>query len=299
MQLVLSMCSGIGLLDKAFKDVGFCVVSAGDIILGDWHDLRKFHTPKDKFDGYVCGPPCPDFSGLKRVKGTYSFKMLEEFKRVVLEGQPYWALLENVKGVPDLEIEGYYHQRIDINQGWYSDVSRLRHIQFYCKDKIYLNIPRGKMNKINYSCALASDSRSFKDVCYCQGLPSDFDLPSFNMKGKKKAVGNGVPLAIGNVLAKEVLRVTEQVSLKVTDLNKNNVTDPGKYSVTEQVNFKVTDLNKNSVTAQLNNNVTDREDISLINYCSCGCKRPLTGRKKYFDSSCRKRAERKRKKVKD
>ena len=38
MQLVLSLCSGIGLLDRAFKEAGFCVVSAGDIILGSHHD---------------------------------------------------------------------------------------------------------------------------------------------------------------------------------------------------------------------------------------------------------------------
>jgi DNA (cytosine-5)-methyltransferase 1 len=33
-QLILSLFSGIGLLDKAFKERGFTVVSAGDIIYG-------------------------------------------------------------------------------------------------------------------------------------------------------------------------------------------------------------------------------------------------------------------------
>ena len=39
MKLILSLFSGIGLLDKAFKDEGYCVVSAGDIILGAHHNI--------------------------------------------------------------------------------------------------------------------------------------------------------------------------------------------------------------------------------------------------------------------
>jgi len=74
--------------------------------------------------------------------------MVQEFIRVVKEAEPSWWLLENVKGVPDVQIENYSHQRIDINQGWYSDTSRLRHIQFGSKDELYLDIPRGNMDGV-------------------------------------------------------------------------------------------------------------------------------------------------------
>ena len=51
MQLVLSLFTGIGLLDKAFKENGFCVVSSGDLITGQ--DVRDFIGVKNKFDEMV------------------------------------------------------------------------------------------------------------------------------------------------------------------------------------------------------------------------------------------------------
>lgn len=274
MQLVLSLFSGVGLLDKAFKEAGFCVVSAGDIINGSHFDIRDFSGVKNKFDGIIGGSPCQDFSTLKRDRGNYSLAMLYEFLRVVSECEPSWYLLENVKGVPNVTsllekkmtnydkkidvtlLRSYSHQRLDINQGWYENVSRLRHIQFCSKDGLYLNIPRETMQDIKNGCALASDNRSFKELCKIQGLDDDFDLPDFNVKGKKKAVGNGVPLSIGRVLAKEVLTVTNRV--------KKNVTPRGQI---------FSEFDKR---------------------CLCGCGRLLSGRKKTFDYSCRKRLQRKR-----
>lgn len=41
MDLVLSLFTGSGLLDKGFQQTGFCVVSAGDILWGQ--DVRDFH----------------------------------------------------------------------------------------------------------------------------------------------------------------------------------------------------------------------------------------------------------------
>lgn len=257
MQLVLSLFTGVGLLDYAFKQAGFCVVSAGDLITGQ--DIRQFKSMANKFDGIIGGSPCQDFSALNRNKGIYSQEMISEYIRVVSESNPEWWLLENVAGVPDVKISGYNHQRIDINQGWYSDVSRLRHIQFGSKSGHYLDIPRGKMGQINHNCALAQDDRSFSELLYLQGLPPDYDLPSFNVQGKKKAIGNGVPLVIGSVLANAVLNVTNRGDLPVTT--------PGHKPVTNEKR------------------------------CLCGCGRVAVGRKKYFDSTCRKRAERKRKKT--
>ena len=254
MQLVLSTFSGIGLLDRAFKEAGFCVVSAGDLILGKHHDIRFFKGIKGKIDGVIGGPPCPDFSSLKRdrpvLNESYGFEMLMEFKRIVLECDPSWYLLENVRGVPNVQIDGYSHQRIDINQAWYENVTRLRHIQFGHKENKYLQIERKNLTDRSHfqSCALANDSRSFRELCTLQGLEDDFDLSSFNVNGKKRAVGNGVPLSIGRVLAKAV-----------TELYENNVTQQDKK------------------------------------ICECGCGRIVTAlRGKYYDFSCRKRAQRNR-----
>jgi DNA (cytosine-5)-methyltransferase 1 len=232
-------------------------VSAGDIIYGQ--DIREFKGLKGKFDGVIGGSPCQDYSGLKRVKGTYSDEMVNEYIRVVKECEPTWWLLENVKGVPDIEIDGYTHQRLDINQGWYSNVSRLRHIQFGSNNDLYLDIPRLPMQEIVSGCALASDTRGFKELCHLQGLPDNFDLPDFNVVGKKKAVGNGVPLVIGRVLAEAVANVTRLSLTGVSPLLKTE----------------------------------DRKDNKL---CECGCKRVLRGNKhkRFYDGTCRKRAGRKK-----
>lgn len=272
MQLVLSLFSGIGLLDKSFRDAGFCVVSAGDLITGQ--DVRDFTGVKNKFDGVIGGSPCQDFSTLKREKGTYSLDMMHQFLRIVAECEPNWYLLENVKGVPNVTdllknsvtvLHDYSHQRIDINQGWYEDTSRLRHIQFCSKDDLYLDIPRGIMKGIKSSCALASDNRSFRELCKLQGLEPTFDLPDFNVQGKKRAVGNGVPLSMGNVIARAVL----------------NVTDPGNKTVNNRL--------EKSVTFQQQTNVTDQVEKR----CACGCGRKLVGRQKTASATCRKRLSRK------
>lgn len=255
MQLVLSLFSGAGLLDKAFKEKGFCVVSAGDIILN--HDIRDFTGMKDKFSGLIGGPPCRWFSKANRDRSNkhLGIELLNEFKRVVLECSPDWALIENVSEVPNLYIDGYSHQRIDINQSWYEPINRLRHIQFYSKHNLYLHWDRKNVTDQSHkfkcdSAALASDSRSYKELLRLQGLPLDLDYPDFTVKGKKKLIGNGVPISMGRVIAQSVL----------------DVTDPGnKFSVTDQMDIK---------------------------RCKCPCKRIVPHKGSYYDFSCRKRYQR-------
>jgi DNA (cytosine-5)-methyltransferase 1 len=53
MQLVLSLFSGIDLFGQGFEENGFCVVSAGDIILGQ--DIRRKKFVPNKFEGVVDG----------------------------------------------------------------------------------------------------------------------------------------------------------------------------------------------------------------------------------------------------
>jgi hypothetical protein len=42
-ELVLSLFPGIGLLDRAFEEAGFCVVRGPDLLWGG--DVRVFHPP--------------------------------------------------------------------------------------------------------------------------------------------------------------------------------------------------------------------------------------------------------------
>lgn len=273
--LVLSLFSGIGLLDRAFREAGFIVVSAGDLILGQ--DIRDFRGIAGRFDGIIGGSPCQTFSDANRDRpdgeNHYGFQMIDEYKRIVQECDPSWYLFENVRNAPNVIIDRYDHQRIDINQGWFEDVYRLRHIQFGHKEGKKISWPRGVTRHGLKSAALASDDRSFRELCHLQGLQDDFDLPDFTVKGKKKVVGNGVPLSMGRVIANAV-----------RDATGLNNCDLAAQSCCDSSIVKNSDAPGRSFC-----------DSSVIKkYCACGCGRLVFGRKKTFDATCRKRLSRKK-----
>ena len=297
---VLALFPGIDLLGRAFEQAGYVVFRGPDPIFGG--DIRHFFPPAGAFDGIVGGPPCQDFSSLRRTEPTgEGLEMLGEFRRVVTAVEPEWFLCENVSRVPNIEIPGYIVQRLDVDQKWFCDVTRLRHIQFGSRSGRLLHIERGRdavtqlvshaaaarhdtrggiadageqvlfgdeadsradiaengePGRVLSGAALASDRRTFAELCRLQGLPEGFDLPGFTMEAKKRAVGNGVPLPMGLALARAV-----------TDA----------YARSE-------------VTLQR----TLEGGLEPAGTCACGCGRRVTGRHTYYDFSCRKRAQRKR-----
>jgi DNA (cytosine-5)-methyltransferase 1 len=202
--LVLSLFPGIGLLDRGFEDVGFCVVRGPDLVFGG--DIRKFSVMPGKFDGVIGGPPCQDFSKARRSEPTGNgLEMLEEFKRVVIEAAPVWWLAENVPGVPDIRIDGYSWQRLDLNSADFgSKQRRLRHVQFGTRDGTQLMIDRLSVNRRGEPTVTANDNRPIEELSVLQGLPADFDIPAFTRSGLSRAIGNGVPYPIARVLAESV-----------------------------------------------------------------------------------------------
>ena len=113
--VLLSLFPGVGLLDRAFEAEGFASVVRGpDIIFGG--DIRRFKPAPGVFWGVFGGPPCQDFSTARRGKPRTGNggRMLLEFLRVVAVARPQWFLIENVAGVPDVEVKGYGVQRADV-----------------------------------------------------------------------------------------------------------------------------------------------------------------------------------------
>jgi len=252
--VVLSMFPGVGLLDRAFESCGFCVVRGPDQIWSG--DVCGFNPPAGCFWGVAGGSPCQDFSAARRSAPTGNGRrMLGEFARVVRAAQPEWWILENVPAVPDVQIDGYTWQRMDVDQAWYSGTSRLRHFQFGSASGVAIEVPRGRKCKHAEPAALASDGRTFRELCRLQGLPIDFDLPGFTIEGKKRAVGNGVPLVMGQAIA-------------------NAIRNAYGLGVENAPEFDPAACERRR--------------------CACGCGRTLRGRLRYDSAACRKRAQRRR-----
>lgn len=250
------MFPGIGLFDRAFELEWCCVVRGPDLLWGG--DIHEFCPPQGVFWGIKGGSPCQDFSQARRAPPTGQGRLLmAQFARVVQEAQPEWWLLENVSRAPDLSIGGYSYQRIDVDQGWYSGISRLRHFQFGNRSGVHLQIERGRPVRGCEPAALANDGRSFQELCRLQGLPADYDLPGFTVEEKKRAVGNGVPLVMGRIIAQAIRRAYDIV------VGERPLVDPASWE---------------------------------RRICLCGCGRVVKGRHVYDSAACRKRAERQRRK---
>lgn len=143
-KLVLSLFPGIGLLDMAFEQEGFCVVRGPDVLWGG--DIRTFHPPVGVFDGVIGGPPCQAFSRLAimvRYNGhqTTFGNLIPEFERCVLEAAPEWFIMENVPTAPEPNVDGYCTRHEVVNNRWFvadeiigAEQNRTRRVSFGTAD---------------------------------------------------------------------------------------------------------------------------------------------------------------------
>lgn len=231
--LVLSLFPGIGLLDRAFEEAGFCVVRGPDLLWGG--DVKTFHPPAWKFDGVIGGPPCQahsEFTALNKSNWrTIAPDLVPEFVRCVDEARPHWWLMENTPRVPTIDVPGYVNRLVVIqNRHLGEEQSRRRKFQFGTAAGLELRIQHAALVTIDWQPAcLATEGsrgflqwqkgrsrsarhtrRSFNRFLELQGLPPEFlsDAP-FTIEGKYRVVGNGVPLAMGRAVAAAVVRALE------------------------------------------------------------------------------------------
>jgi DNA (cytosine-5)-methyltransferase 1 len=228
--LVLSLFPGIGLLDRAFEEEGYCVVRGPDLLWGG--DIGAFHPLKGRFDGVIGGPPCQAHSSyvhMNKARGNaIALDMTPEFARCIIEAQPAWWLMENAPGVPDLVVPGYRTSRTEWDNRWLGEEqARRRAFQFGTASGQALHIQGAALEHPNYeTTCLASEGRAgritraktaegqravynprrpWPRFCELQGLPADFldDAPLTN-EGRYRVVGNGVPLPMGRAVARAV-----------------------------------------------------------------------------------------------
>ena len=242
MQLVLSLFPGIGLLDQAFEEAGFCVVRGPDVLWGG--DIRRFNPPAGKFAGCVGGPPCQSFSRLAHMVRHNGYEpkfgnLIPEFERCVSEAEPQWFVMENVPDAPTPVVPGYGVHSFLLNNRELGEVqNRVRRWSFGWRgERRILMVDTVALEALEFEYAAtggsarpvaiggsgkpqqfrngkggmpfnAKSAAAFREVCRKQGLPDDFDLPPFTVEAKCKAIGNGVPLSMGRAIAKAVMEQT-------------------------------------------------------------------------------------------
>lgn len=241
-QLVLSLFPGIGLLDMAFEQEGFCVVRGPDLLWGG--DVRAFHPPAGRFDGVIGGDPCQAHSQyrfLNPKSGQKYGDMTPEFARIVNAAVPRWFLRENVPHAPDPVVPGYGVRKQKINNRWLGEAQdRTRMLWFGMS-----GVPAGRPLLIEFAAletneyrqAVTSSLRAVNvklggsgkpkrtyspdgkrhgpdrgprarmaEMLHYQGLPADFfgEFCPFTQTAQRQMVGNGVPLPMGRAIARAV-----------------------------------------------------------------------------------------------
>lgn len=209
MELVLSLFPGIDLLGRAFQARGFCVVRGPDTLWDDPIEAWSCTVSPGKIDGIIAGPPCQNFSDANRFRNRdEGVRLLRECLRCIDESQPEWFLIENVRNVPDVAIAGYHVQRLgllDCECGGFQ--RRLRHIQFGSKRGDIIRplrtpLARSVTHRV-VLCRPASPHDRPARRTRSQGFPG-LCLRGLTAAARSRAIGNGVPRAIGESLAAAV-----------------------------------------------------------------------------------------------
>lgn len=240
MTLVLSLFHGIDGLGLGFEREGFCVVLGPHVILG--RDIRGWHPARAVFDGIIGGPPCTPFTQLRHLNskaGEQDGNQIPEFERVVAEAQPRWFLMENVPQAPEPRVAGYEVQSLVLNNRWLGEVQdRKRRFSFGTRDGRRLSVEVALFEPAAYVQAVTSSARSvnvklggsgkvkrtyttagqrrgpdtgpravIEDMLELQGFPRDYlDRCPFTDAGKRKAIGNAVPVPMARTIARAVKR---------------------------------------------------------------------------------------------
>lgn len=226
--LVLSLFPGIGLLDMAFEEEGFCVVRGPDLLWGG--DVHRFHPPAGRFVGVIGGPPCQRFSGLAnlaRSRGVEFPNLIPEFERCVAEAEPQWWVMENVIAAPAPVVPGYCVHAQKVDNRWFGEEQhRERRISFGTREGTPLHLQFASLESPRWAAAVTSAHAgkrrvrakgdiarySTAEALRLQGLPEDFFDPAcpLTAQGKLKVVAQGVPLPMGRAIARAVRRAIQR-----------------------------------------------------------------------------------------
>lgn len=239
-ELVLSLFPGIGLLDIAFEEAGFCVVRGPDLLWGG--DVQRFEPPAGKFDGIIGGPPCQFASEMSRFNAAKGVEpaanLIPEFERCVSLARPEWWVMENVVLAPSPFVAGYQQTQTVLRDVWCGgETMRQRRFTFGSRRSLKFDVETLALHRADPEVAITSGARAghvvrviagkprkcstagprmkVQEMARRQGLPEAFfgERSPFTAAAQRKMIGNGVPLAMGRAVAAAIRRATEMQAI--------------------------------------------------------------------------------------
>ena len=233
-ELVLSLFPGLGLLDRAFREVGYSVVRGPDLIWGE--SIEGWHSPPGRFTGVIGGPPCVHYSDASRSRNpAEGDRLVCEFLRCIDESQPEWWLMENVRNVPTVKISPYIVQRLDLTAlECGGKTRRLRHFQFGSFDGSLLRAARpfpARSVTAPAACMASADPRSERlyRTAAKMGFPG-ISLPGFRPAAKRRLLGNGVPWEMGITVARGVAAASPRTAADCHCGCGREIVPPARYA---------------------------------------------------------------------
>lgn len=243
MRLVLSLFPGLGLLDRAFEDEGFCVVRGPDLLWGG--EVRSFRPPAGKFDGVIGGPPCKRWSPLANVaravhgEASIAPDLIPEYERIVAVAKPVWFLMENVPRAPRPTVSGYVVRDEVVNNRWCGgEQNRARRFCFGTADGRRFPVVTEALEPMDFKPTVTTTSggrrkviaydargrvrgrqghaddarlkyRPLEEMAADQHVPTDMlerlrEHGAFTVQALRVGIGNAVPLPMGRAIARAV-----------------------------------------------------------------------------------------------
>lgn len=196
---VLSICTGMGLLDRAFMDAGFEVVPGCEIdpqkramyqvLCADRDHLGHYepvhlvadlaNLPGDirvsrRFDGIIGGPSCQSHSKLRAIRNPKFPDLTPLVLRLLGRVRHDWFLFENV--VP-IDIPGAVHTRLNAMHFYQPHQSRSRWFTHSPNIKPPKPVYTGSVDDLMAYSVVAGRIYGPKRGARLQGYPAAADLP--------------------------------------------------------------------------------------------------------------------------
>lgn len=218
---VLSICTGMGLLDRAFLDAGFDVVPACEIdpdkramyeaLCGGrplTHDLadfaqRDWSTPMGMLarpDGIIGGPSCQSHSKLRAIRDPKFPDLTPLVLQLLAGAQPEWFMFENV--VP-IDIPGAVHTRCNAMHFYQPHQSRSRWFTHSPNITPPRPVYSGNVDDLMAYSVVAGRIYGPKRGAKLQGYPAAADLP-FPCVTLQHGLADAVPYPLGLAWAKAI-----------------------------------------------------------------------------------------------